>query len=297
MKATAKAFAEKMIRRQFPKLQDKEFEIRFRSDPCDGCVQGDFLDKFHRKYSNMIQVIEIKLAGKDRWDRVPLPKVPCKDCQDEGMAIAAAKAHKRNMIDKVTAPFWMIPPELNGSSFATYSTIDKAQETALETALVYLKNFKNGEHYNLWMRGSYGSGKSHLAYSIASAIKALTNKDGDPYKVGFVEMEKIGDMIKGTFRNHEGMSEETIIQRLIDLDILVIDDMGTESGSWIGKKLFSIINGRQGKATIYTTNFMDDDDLAGRYEENGGKIVSRLYNNTHEIELITRDMRKEKKRG
>lgn len=217
------------------------------------------------------------------------------------MAREAIEAHKRTKSDRATSQFWIVPPELEHETLMTYKPEDQIQADALEVALKYYKDFNAGDYYNLVFRGTYGGGKSHLLKGIADMIKKMTKKDknGDmvPYTVGFMEFDKLLAMIKGTWGRREGQTEMEIMKMAVELDFLVIDDLGTESGEWAGKMLFGIINGRLGKPTVYSTNFMNMNDLAERFGVNGGKIISRLHSNTKIVDVITSDMRLKKQRG
>jgi DNA replication protein DnaC len=287
MKKTADQFAKRMIQKKFPKLADVEFDLEQRMGPCPGCDR-DVIPEFY-----------IKRESDHDFVKVPIESSGvCVQCEDKQLARNAVANHKRIKREQITKQFWMVPPELDGETLATYKPADDEQTEALETAFTYTKDFKDGEHYNLMIRGTYGGGKSHLLKGIAEIVRNTTTTDeqGDeiPFTVGFLEFDRLLAMIKGTWGRREGETENDIIKKAIELDFLVIDDLGTESGEWAGKMLFSIVNGRQGKPTAYSTNFMDMGELAERFGPNGGKITSRLHSNTKIIDLVTKDMRMEK---
>jgi DNA replication protein DnaC len=291
MKKTAGDFAKRMIRKQYPKLTNVEFDVEQVMIECPECGEKE------------IPSFEIKRESDQHFIPLPVksdPK-PCVKCQDRKLAKEAVEQHKRLKSEKMTSQFWEIPPELQNETLATYKPEDQEQTEALATAVKYYKDFKSGDRYNLLFRGTYGGGKSHLLKGIADMIKKMTRKDQDgdeiPFTVGFLQFETLLGMVKGTWGRREGQTEHDIMKAVIDLDFLVIDDLGTESGEWVGKKMNEIINGRQGKATAYSTNFMDMDELAKRFDMNGGKIVSRLHSNTKIVDVITKDMRIEKQRG
>jgi DNA replication protein DnaC len=80
-------------------------------------------------------------------------------------------------------------------------------------------------------------------------------------------------------------------------DLVCIDDVGLETKktgevSWSVAEWTKIINAREGKATIYTTNF---DDLA-LADVIGQRAFSRMYMDTVFIDLFTDDYRKKLKR-
>jgi DNA replication protein DnaC len=290
MKKTPNEFMKNIIKKKYPKLADVEFDLKQVMANCPGCDQP------------VIPEFMIKRETDEEFQKVPLGSGGvCVKCEDKQLAKDAWTNHKKVRQEKITQQFWMVPPELEKETLATYQPEDPDQVEAFQTAVAYLKDFQNGEKYNLLYRGSYGGGKSHLLKGIGEAVKKMTKRDEDgdeiPLTVGFLEFERLLAMIKGTWGRREGETENDIIKKVIELDFLVIDDLGTESGEWAGKMLFAIINGRQGKPTAYSSNFMDMKDLADRFDVNGGKIVSRLHSNTKIIDLITKDMRIEKMRG
>jgi DNA replication protein DnaC len=289
LKSGANDFAKRMIRKRFPNLADVDFELEQRFGPCPSCGR-EVIPEFYIKRSN-----------DNDYKKAPIEhNGVCVQCEDKQMAREAVSHHKKIQREQITQQFWMVPPELEKETLATYSPEDPEQAEAMGIAIQYLKDFQNGEFYNLLFRGSYGGGKSHLLKGIAEKVRGMnkTDEEGDeiPFTVGFLEFDRLLAMIKGTWGRRDGETENDIIKKAIELDFLVIDDLGTESGEWAGKMLFSIVNGRQGKPTAYSTNFMDMKDLADRFDTNGGKIVSRLHSNTNIIDLITKDMRIEKTR-
>jgi DNA replication protein DnaC len=294
MKKSPLDFMKNIIRKKYPKLADQDFEIKQVMVDCPGCGEGN------------IPQYQIKRKQDSDFKDVPLGSGEsiCVKCEDKRLANEAVTAHKRLKAEKEMSQFWIIPPELEKETLATYKPEDAAQAEVFQTAVNYLKDFKGGDQYNILFRGSYGGGKSHLLKGIAEGIKKMTktDQDGDevPMTVGFLTLDNLLDIIKGTFGRREGQTEHDILKAVIKLDFLVIDDLGTESGEWAGKKLFEIVNSRLGKATAYSSNYMDlngPNGLESRYPDNGGKIVSRLRSNTKIVDLITEDMRNKKQRG
>lgn len=289
MKETSEDFMKKIMMKQFPRLKEKQFEVRSIKKECGQCGEAT------------IPLYEIKIQGESEWREAPIKPAGCIPCENKKMANEALEKHNQMLSDRITNQFWIVPPELENETLKTYTPEDQQQKQALADAVKYFKDLRDGEIYNLFISGSYGGGKSHLLKGIAQAARKLKKKNerGEemPYTVGFLELENLLEMIKGTFGRRDGETERDIVKKVVELDFLVIDDLGTESNEWAGKKLFEIINGRLGKPTAYSTNYMDLKELADRYKPNGGKIVSRLHNNTKFVELVTEDMRIKKTRG
>jgi len=149
-------------------------------------------------------------------------------------------------------------------SFATYKSENISQQTALKA----LKNFKTGEN-SIILFGLQGRGKTHLAVSCAR-----DQKDN-----GFVVLAlKCVDLLKRikiTYRT-DREAESEILDIMQDVDLLLIDDIGTENPTdWVLEKLYMVIDHRveHHKSTIFTTN-LDGGEMVGRL---GGALTSRIW--------------------
>ncbi|WP_373750055.1 ATP-binding protein [Jeotgalibaca porci] len=143
-------------------------------------------------------------------------------------------------------------------------------------------SYLDGETFNTLLTGTPGAGKSHLAMAILRAV----NENSDPWRSClFLSLDEFLLQIRNTFSNNDrnnNETEQTMISRIADVDLLVIDDLGAETG-FIGtgktatdftqRVLYSLMNKRQGKSTIVTTN-LNSDQLTAMYD---GKIISRIY--------------------
>lgn len=168
---------------------------------------------------------------------------------------------------------------LKKATFDTYTTPDKETAENKEKALTIAREYFQNKNYNTILTGKAGTGKSHLAMSMLQAV----NENSKPYKrCLFVSVDELMRRIKDSFNNRESYYTE---QRMIDLltgaDILVIDDLGAETGAitsdraatdFTTKVLYAIINGRMNKPTIITTN-LNSKDMAKMYDS---KLISRM---------------------
>ena len=103
----------------------------------------------------------------------------------------------------------------------------------------------------LILAGSYGVGKTHLAYAIAGA---LLRRAVPVYAASVPEMLA---MIRSGFNDAQGMSAEQRLNTLRTIEVLVLDDWGTEKGSdWVSETMFTVLNARYNErlATVITTN-------------------------------------------
>lgn len=156
----------------------------------------------------------------------------------------------------------------------------------VERAKSFIDNFDEN-YQNLLIYGNTGVGKTYLINCIAKEL--LDNGHTVLYYTAYRFFKYIEKCKFGTDsidENEEPVSEEF----LIDSDLLIIDDLGTELGnSFTASALYSIINERHLKKrpTIISTN-LSFDNLEGRYSE---RVFSRLSKDYVFMKIIGRDIR------
>lgn len=153
------------------------------------------------------------------------------------------------------------------------------------------KNQKNG----LIITGKSGTGKTHLATAI---LNKLTEKD---MLVLMGRLILLLDVIKDTFKDFSS-KEKDIIELYSKVDMLIIDDLGTERiSSWALEKLYTIIENRnENKLPIIVTTRFDKESLLDRFyqsedEELAEDVVEKLYQFCYGIELKKYDENEKKK--
>ena len=110
-------------------------------------------------------------------------------------------------------------------------------------------------------------------------------------------LTKLLDMIKETFRDTT-KSENELIELYSNVDMIIIDDLGTEKiSSWALEKLYTIIQNRfeNGLPIIITTRF-DKNGLISRFNYSNDSdlvdaTISKLYQICYGITL--KNMKKE----
>jgi DNA replication protein DnaC len=130
--------------------------------------------------------------------------------------------------------------------------------------------------HNIFMIGSVGTGKTHLASSV---IHELIDKKS-------IEIIRCIDLIrtlKDTWSRESSATESQVINYYSNLDVLIIDEVGIQFGSETEKMfMFDIINGRYEnmKPTIFISNLdMDNlkavlgDQAVDRMREDGAKVL------------------------
>ena len=179
-----------------------------------------------------------------------------------------------------------VPRRFQGASF------DRPPVTTMPDAQVqmvrrYVREVDTrlDEGRGLWFFGDVGTGKTTLAMIVAqAAIEAGRS-------VAIYSLPRLLAEIRGTFEDDSPASYVGLLDRLAEVDLLQVDDLGAEKTSaWVLEQLYSIINSRyEGeKATVVTTN-LERDELAAQI---GERTVSRLEEMCEIVPLFGRDQRR-----
>lgn len=159
----------------------------------------------------------------------------------------------------------------------------RRMEKILNYCINYAENFnKNSE--NLFMNGATGLGKTHLSLAIANEVI----KKG--FGVIYVSTPSIVSKLeKERFRYGNDNQDETE-SHLIDCDLLILDDLGTEfQTNFSNATIYNIINSRilYNKPTIISTN-IPPQKIQTNYSE---RLVSRLWGHYRLINFCGQDIR------
>lgn len=222
-----------------------------------------------------------RLTSNDDWILV---KIQCSSCNDqkafEDYQMKSLDSLRNSVNDRLTREYFLIPDNLINSGFKNFKETHKVTSAAKAKAISYAKDFLESKKYSMLIMGSPGTGKSHLCAAIARTIQAKG------FAVGFLTSGQLLSKIKATYNKGSTKSEQDIFQDIKRLDCLVLDDLGSEAISrnddWRISKIFSIVESRSGKPTIYTSN-LSDEDLANAV---GKRVFSRLYDNTKFIDMF-----------
>ena len=250
-----------------------------RRFPCEACgserVEAKGIEPFGPKKGQAFQRVE-----------------PCQRCEDLALfrkqqEQAREEARKRKSA-RALALFdekSLINTKLKDSTFANYIPTIPPLASAKEQAMNWAAEFDRENPRNLILFGNYGTGKSHLAVSIAKELM-----DSGVACI-FVTVQKLLTLIKQTYDRGSNASEGDLLTALEDVAVLILDDIGAEQlTEWGTPKLFEILDTRQGKCTIYTTNHNEQELI----EKLGPRNVSRMYFDADEIELNGPDYRRRK---
>ncbi len=157
----------------------------------------------------------------------------------------------------------------------------------MESVIDYCRWYGEGfepSRPNLLLRGATGTGKTHLSLAIAAAACARE------YDVIYGPVQSLLHVLE---KEHFGRAEGDTEHMLINCDLLILDDLGTEfSSPFYTGALYALINGRMlsAKPTVISTNL----DAAAIYEHYGEQIASRLIGTYEPLLFVGRDIRQQK---
>jgi DNA replication protein DnaC len=137
----------------------------------------------------------------------------------------------------------------------------------------------------LWFFGGIGTGKTTLAMLVSQA--ALSAGHG----VAIYSLPRLLAQIRETFESDLEASYTSLMDRLTDVDLLHLDDVGAEKTSpWVLEQLYAIVNARYEaeRAVLITTNL----ERAPLAEQIGERTVSRLEEMCDMVPFYGRDRRR-----
>lgn len=251
---------------------DRIIRARELNAICQNCTGLPCLREWNRCFVLSINV--------DENSGLNISYAPCK--------FQANEMHKKTVSRNFNR--CQIPAKYVGKDFSSYE-VTGGNEEAVEWAKYVIENPSQG----LMFYGVPGCGKTHLAAIIAQEhIKRGRS-------VIFSDVPNLLDTLKATFdRNNDESGEkqanlDTLMKDLIKVDVLVLDDIGTEKATeWAMERLYIIVNDRyNAKRPIIATSNFNAEGLENKYQDIKGKrIVSRISEMCKAILIRGSDRRK-----
>ncbi len=225
----------------------------------------------------------------------------CEKCQDTGycdgrvcecmkkliasLAINRMNEHAQltlSRFDQFSLEFYRNKKDEDG--YDCYETM----QNILQACKRYASEFSSHSP-SLLFYGKTGLGKTHISLSIANEV---LQKGYD------VIYDSIINLLQQVEREHFGRekSELDTLDLLLNVDLLILDDLGTEFDTpFYVSTIYNIINTRinRGLPTIINTN-LDLVSIRRRYEE---RIVSRLFAVYECMHFVGSDIRLMKKKN
>jgi DNA replication protein DnaC len=186
---------------------------------------------------------------------------------DEAQAeIARKQATLTRRLDRAC-----IPARFAGRSFANFIADSEPKIAALQAAQHFAETFaeRKAEGSSLVFSGRPGTGKSHLACSIARAVI-----DGGCTAL-YATARDIIRMLRQTWERDAERTESDVLADLVRVDLLIVDELGVGFGSDAEKlQFFDVLDGRyrEQRPIVVLTNL----DRAGLSAFIGQRAYDRL---------------------
>lgn len=262
--------------------------------------------KLNEIEKNINMLMESEGLGKDYL----VPKFECSKCKDTGYIKLKDKEIRCNcftqkivnMTYKQNNMLKLKDENFNTFDIAYFSTKAdkekyKSDKSPLENieeikklAITFVENIEDAKQKSLLFVGNAGTGKTFMSSCIAQEV---VNKG---YTVLYQTAPILMDMmLDAKFAGLKDELKKEQYQRVFDVDLLIIDDLGTENlNNMKFTELFNIINTRllKDKKTIISTN-LSLQELAYEYDD---RVMSRLIGNYTVCRFFGEDIRLKKKR-
>lgn len=172
----------------------------------------------------------------------------------------------------------------------------------------FAQNYPAAGETGILLMGSSGTGKTHLA---VAALRHLMQRG---HRARFYDYRELLKELQASYDPDGATSEAGILERIIETEVLLIDDIGASKPSeWARDTMGHILNKRYNdkRVTLLTTNYLDGPETAvapvrmpsGQAvspardetltERLGQRVRSRLYEMCRTVELMTPDYRRE----
>ena len=265
----------------------------------------EYLDNLRKQIEALKKKKKELLLSITNDENYLLPKYDCNLCNDTGYI---TENYKTQMCQCLKQQLYNI--EYNKSNISNlenhkfenflstvYSTdVDKVKynsdispreniEIIKKISQKFIKNFDDSNEKNLLFTGNTGLGKTFLSGCIANEL--LKKGKNVLYQTAPVMLDTIIDY-------RFGKTDNSIYNNLLDVDLLIIDDLGTECmNNMKFTELFTVLNTRllnsnnKVTKTIISTN-LNIQNLFKNYDE---RIVSRLIGNYNICRFFGDDIR------
>lgn len=283
---------------EFPKLADidKKINSLALSSMKEITLNGDkeLVAKFNSQMLLLKKEKENILTSIGSKANSILPHYECIHCQDTGYVQQDSKTQMCNCLKQKIYDIEYNKSNMNSLEkqnfenfnlqlYATEINKEKYQsdispreniQLILKICQNFVKNFDKMNEKNLLFTGKTGLGKTFLSSCIANEL--LKQGRTVLYQTASVMLDTIID-----YRFGKANTSKDIYDHLLNVDLLIIDDLGTEGTNQMKLvELFNILNARllnskKVTKTIISTNL----SLQALFENYDERIVSRLVGN------------------
>ncbi len=250
-----------------------------------GCFDEKFAE-IKKTNLNAQKMITDLLIRNNYPDDYLEPHFTCVKCGDTGFVngnkcTCLAALTEKLAIDDLNSHSIISLYSFDSFDLSYYSGSDKNNMSCiLNYCKDYSKNFSLKSD-SIFMRGDTGLGKTHLSLSIA---KEAVEKG---YNVAY---DSIINYLSKIEKEHFGRSDDDTLSKLLAVDLLILDDLGTEYPSpFYPSVIYNIINTRISRhfPTIISSN-LTTDEFQSRYDD---RVVSRLFGTYKYLQFSGNDVR------
>lgn len=238
---------------------------------CTGCNQE-------------VEIIEAPIIGGPNKGKLQTFRKGCK-CEDLKLAqetLAAAERIKAKKTLEVFDAYSLVPPELRDATMKKYQPKNEAQQKAKQAAIEFVHEFDPKNPQNMFLYGPYGVGKSHICVCVSRGVMQKG------FSSIFISVPKLLRKLKSTYNKDAEVTEDKLLSALETVDLLILDDIGAESDTkWAAERVFDVVDSRQGRSTLYTSNIYPEDLLA-KDERNFSRVLNA---DTKPLELLGENFR------
>jgi len=263
------------------------------------------LDRLKRESTKLVAEKKQLMANSRFGEGFLESAYQCSTCNDTGFVdTARCMCLKQRLIQKYY-DCSNLSGVLEKENFSTFdmrcysATVINSEQMSprdrMQAILGICEGFTEGfmgeeKHGNLLFYGEPGLGKTFLCNCIA---KAILDKGATVLYSTAPKLFKALEVFR--FNRQEAGDPETV-EALTEVDLLIIDDLGTEVSTLVtASELFNILNTRllENRSIVISTN-LSPADFKNQYSE---RIVSRFFGEFKMLKFIGDDIRVKKKYG
>lgn len=219
----------------------------------------------------------------------------CHKCRDTGFVEGLRCSCLRKLVTKHIGENSNLTEHMREQTFESFdfslfanqgentATTLKIMQKLCEKAMNFAEKFDQ-THENFLVMGNAGTGKTFITSCIGN--RALERGKTVYYQTAF----KLFEILENARFNKGDDDAPELVRYAYDVDLLIIDDLGTEFATqFTSAALFDIINSRiiSGKSTVISTN-LGFEELSNLYSQ---RITSRFAGDYQLLQTAGKDLR------